>query len=64
MPFRETHDKAKTTRTPPRHGRRKTIPAREVDFTLTISKKAMKEIDRIEEKAIKAAQDVQKFAWG
>ena len=63
MPTRKTRDNAKTPQATPRRGRRKTIPAREVGFTLMISEKAMKEIDRIEEEAIKAAQDDQKFAW-
>lgn len=43
--------------------RRKTIPARDVGVSLTISKKALKEVDRIQEETIKAARDVQKFSW-
>ena len=43
--------------------KRKTIPARDVGVSLTISKKALKEVDRIQEETIKAAQEVQKFSW-
>ena len=32
-------------------------------MSLTISKKALKEVDRIQEETIKAAQEVQKFSW-
>ena len=42
---------------------RKTIPASDVGVTLTISKKALEEVDRIQEETIKAAQEVQKFSW-
>ena len=43
--------------------KRTTIPASEVGVTLTISDKALKEIDRIQEENIKAAQEGQKFSW-
>ena len=43
--------------------KRKTIPARDVGVSLTISKKALKEVDRIQEETIKATQEVQKFSW-
>lgn len=43
--------------------KRKTIPARDVGVSLTISKKALKEVDRIQEETIKAAREVQKFSW-
>lgn len=43
--------------------RRKTIPASEVGVTLTISNKALEEVDQIQEKTTKAAQEVQKFSW-
>ena len=43
--------------------RKKTIPASEVGVTLTISDEALKEIERIQEETIKAAQEDQKFAW-
>lgn len=42
---------------------RKTIPASEVGVTLTISEKALKELERIQEETIKAAQEDQKFSW-
>ena len=63
MPPRKTRDNPETSQATPHRGRRKTIPTPKVGFTLTISEKAMKEIDRSEEEAIKAAQDDQKFAW-
>ena len=43
--------------------KRKTIPASDVGVSLTISKKAMKEVDRIQEETTKAAQEVRKFSW-
>ena len=43
--------------------RRKSIPARDVGVSLTISKEALKEVDRIQEETIKAVQEVQKFSW-
>ena len=46
------------------HGsKRTTIPASEVGVTLTISNEALKELDRIQEETIKAAQEGQKFSW-
>ena len=42
---------------------RKTIPASDVGITLTISDKALQECDRLQEKAIKAAQEDRKFSW-
>ena len=42
---------------------RKTIPASDVGVTLTISDKALEEVDRIQEETIKAAQESQKFSW-
>ena len=43
--------------------KRKTIPASDVGVTLTISNKALEEVDRIQEETIKAAQEAQKFSW-
>lgn len=43
--------------------KRKTIPASDVGVTLTISNKALEEVDRIQEETIKAAQEGQKFSW-
>ena len=43
--------------------KRKTIPAGDVGVTLTISDKALEEVDRNQEETIKAAQKVQKFSW-
>ena len=42
---------------------RKTIPASDVGVTLTISNKALEEVDRIQEETIKAARESQKFSW-
>ena len=42
---------------------RKTIAACEVGLSLTISDKALKDFDRIQEKTIKAAEKDQKFSW-
>ena len=62
-----------TDRAPPRDptpsqdtahaAKRTTIPASEVGVTLTISDEALKELDRIQEETIKAAQEGQKFSW-
>ena len=43
--------------------KRTTIPASDVGVTLMISEKARAELDRIQEEAIKAAQEGQKFSW-
>ena len=46
------------------HGsKRTTIPASEVGVTLTISNKALEELDRIQEETIEAAQEGQKSSW-
>ena len=42
----------------------KTVPASKVGLSLTISDKALKDFDRIQEKTIKAAEKDQKFSWG
>ena len=46
-----------------RASKRTTIPAGAVGVTLTISEKALAEIDRIQEEAIKAAQEGLKYFW-
>ena len=43
--------------------KRTTIPASDVGVTLTISDKALREIDRIQEESIEAAKEGQKFSW-
>ena len=53
-PSQEVADDSKT---------RPTIPASTVGVTLVISDKALKELDQIQEKTIKAAQEDQKFSW-
>ena len=51
------------SRDPAHVSKRTTIPASDVGVTLTISKKALEELDRIQEETIKAAQESQKFSW-
>ena len=41
----------------------KTVPASKVGLSLTISDKALKDFDRIQERTIKAAEKGQKFSW-
>ena len=48
---------------PAQVSKRTVIPADEVGVTLTISNKALEEVDRIQEESIKAAQEGQKFSW-
>ena len=43
--------------------KRTMIPASDVGVTLTISKEALEEIDRIQDETIKAAREAQKFSW-
>lgn len=43
--------------------KRKTIPASDVGVSLTVSDKALKEVERLQEKTIEAAQEVHKFSW-
>ena len=43
--------------------KRKTIAASKIGVSLTISDKALKDFDRIQEETIKAAQEDQKFSW-
>ena len=43
--------------------KRKTIPASKVGVTLAVSDEARKEIERMREKAIKAAQQDREFSW-
>lgn len=47
----------------PTEEKRMTIPASEVGVTLTISQKALKELERIQEETVMAAQEDQKFSW-
>ena len=42
---------------------RKTILASQVGLSLTISDKALKEFDRIQEETVKAAEKNQNFSW-
>ena len=44
--------------------KRKTIPASKVGLSLTISDKALKEFDQIQEETIKGAEKDQNFSWG
>jgi len=52
MASRQTHESAKSLRETGDDSERTTMPASSVDATLTISDKALKELDRIPEKAI------------
>ena len=47
----------------PTEEKRTTIPASEVGVTLTISDKALKKLERIQEETVMAAQEDQKFSW-
>ena len=61
-----TKPKDQRTDSPPDTGqtpKRKTIAASKVGWSLTISDKALKEFDRIQEETIKAAEKDQKFSW-
>ena len=42
---------------------RRSIRASDVGVTLTISDKALEEVDRIQEETIKAAKESEKFSW-
>ena len=63
MPTRETHDNDTLSRETASRVDRATISASDVGVTLRISDEALKELDRIQEKNIKAAQEDQKFSW-
>ena len=64
LPTRKTRDSATTPSQEAAHdSERTTIRASEVGVTLMISDKALKELDQIQEKTIKAAQEDQKFSW-
>ena len=41
----------------------KTVPASKVGLSLTISDKALKDFDWIQEETVKAAEKDQKFSW-
>jgi len=43
--------------------KRKTIPASDFGMSLTISNKALKEVERLQEETIKSAQEVHRFSW-
>lgn len=63
MPTRRTRDSGKPSREVTQESRRPTIPASQVGVTLTISDKARKELDKLQEEAVKALQEDQKFSW-
>ena len=63
MTSRQTRDSATPSRKATDTSARTTIPAEDVGVTLTISEKALKKLDQIQEETIKAAQDDQKFSW-
>ena len=63
MPARHTRDSATPSREITESPKGTTISARDVGVTLKVSDKALKELDRIQEEAIKAAQEDPKFSW-
>ena len=63
MPARHTRDYTTPPRETTEFSDRTTIPASEVGVTLTISDKALKKLDQIQEETIKAAHEDQKFSW-
>ena len=63
MPTHRTRDSATPSRETAESPKRTTIPASDVGVSLTISDKALKELDQIQEETIKAAQEDRKFSW-
>ena len=63
MPTQKARDSAVRSREGADDSTRTTILASKVGVTLTISDKALKELDQIREETIKAAQEDQKFSW-
>ena len=63
MQTRRTRDSAAPSRETTQKSKRPTIPASQVGVTLTISDKARKELDKLQEEAVKALQEDQKFSW-
>ncbi len=63
MTDKETPNRATPSQDSAHVSKRTTIPARDVGVTLTISTKALEELDRIYDETIKAAQEAQKFSW-
>ena len=57
------HEGAEPPQEERREVKRRRIPASEVGVTLTISDEALRQLDQIQEEAIQAAQDDQKFSW-
>ena len=63
MTTKQSHPRtayAANTSEPPE---RKSVDARDVGLSLTISDKTLREFDRIQEEAFKTVQEVQKFSW-
>ena len=63
MSTRQTHDSETPSGETAKRSERATLPASDVGVTLRISDEALKELDRIQEENIKAAQEDQKFSW-
>ena len=63
MTTRQTPRSASPSREASDVSERKTISASKVGVTLRISDKTLRELDRIQEETIKAAQEDQKFSW-
>ena len=63
MASQHTRESATSSHKATEGSKRTTIPASEVGVTLTISDKALKEIERIQGETVKAAQEDQRFPW-
>lgn len=63
MPRSKALESAEPPQEEGREVRRRRISASEVGVTLTFSDKTLRELDQIQEEAIKAAQEDQKFSW-
>ncbi len=63
MTTRRTDDSTDRIPDVGRVSERKTIRASDVGLSLTLSDKALKEFDRIQEETIRAAEQDQNFSW-
>lgn len=63
MTDRESQREAALPKDEAQVAKRRTIPASDVGVSLTISNRALKEVERLQEETIKAAQEVHKFSW-
>ena len=63
MPMKQTDQSTGSAPNTGQASKRKTVSASSVGLSLTISDKALKEFDRIQEDTTKAADKIQKFSW-